>query len=191
MLEELINPYHLQVMSFILINIILGVSIYITLSTGQLSLGHAGFMAIGAYSSAILTLNFGLPIGIGILLGGLFAAAVGILIGIPTLRLQGVFLAIATLGFGEVIRVIFVNWVSVTNGSIGISSIPHLGREISGMLETVGFEASMIGLRDNQLISLYVFFILLIVTIFIISFFVRQHNSRVGRVCVKFFSVPL
>ncbi|MCS0791752.1 branched-chain amino acid ABC transporter permease, partial [Cytobacillus firmus] len=94
MLAELINPYYLQVASFILINIILGVSIYITLSTGQLSLANAGFMGIGAYTSALLTLNFDLPIIVGIMAGTLLAGLFGILIGIPTLRLQGVYLAI-------------------------------------------------------------------------------------------------
>ena len=68
MLSELINPYYLQVASFILLNIILGVSIYITLATGQLSLGHAGFMSIGAYTSAILTLNYDVPLVLGILI---------------------------------------------------------------------------------------------------------------------------
>ena len=62
MLGEFINPYYLQVATFILLNIILGVSIYITLGTGQLSLGHAGFMSIGAYTSAILTLNYNFPL---------------------------------------------------------------------------------------------------------------------------------
>ncbi|MGO4886152.1 branched-chain amino acid ABC transporter permease [Anaerobacillus sp. MEB173] len=181
MFAELINPYYLQVLSFILINIILGVSIYITLSTGQLSLGHAGFMSIGAYTSALLTINFGVPLVIGILCGALLAGFVGILIGIPTLRLQGVYLAIATLGFGEVIRVLFVNWEGLTRGAVGISSIPHVGREMLKSLEGIGFEASMLGMKNNQFISLSVFLLLLMITVVTIAFFIRQHNSRVGR----------
>ncbi len=181
MLAEMINPYYLQVLSFILINIILGVSIYITLSTGQLSLGHAGFMSIGAYTSAILTINFGFPLPAGILLGSILAGLAGVLIGLPTLRLQGVYLAIATLGFGEVIRVLFVNWESLTQGAIGISAIPHLGREIVTGFRDAGFTADMIGIRNNQFISLIVFIILLAITVLLISFFVRQNHSRVGR----------
>jgi branched-chain amino acid transport system permease protein len=181
MLAEMINPYYLQVMSFILINIILGVSIYVTLSTGQLSLGHAGFMSIGAYTSAILTINFELPILIGIVCGSLLTCLTGMLIGIPTLRLQGVYLAIATLGFGEVIRVLFINWENLTQGAIGISSIPHIGREIFKTLRDAGFNASMIGLQNNQFVSLIVFLLLLVITILLILFFVRQHHSRVGR----------
>ncbi|WP_226659128.1 branched-chain amino acid ABC transporter permease [Pseudalkalibacillus hwajinpoensis] len=181
MLAELINPYYLQVLSFILINIILGISIYITLSTGQLSLGHAGFMGIGAYTSAIVTINYDLPLIVGILLGAIVAGLTGILIGLPTLRLQGVYLAIATLGFGEVVRVLFINWEGMTQGAVGISSIPHIGRELVTGLRDTGFTADMIGIRSNQLISVLVFLILLVVTILLISFFVRQHRSRVGR----------
>ncbi|MED1605417.1 branched-chain amino acid ABC transporter permease [Cytobacillus kochii] len=181
MLAELINPYYLQVGCFILINIILGISVYITLSTGQLSLANAGFMGIGAYTSALLTIHFELPIIIGIIIGALVAALCGVLIGIPTLRLQGVYLAIVTLGFGEVIRVIFVNWESVTNGSVGISGIPHIGREILKTLQGFGFQPSSIGLQNNQFIFLSIFILLLLITIFVIWFFRRQHQSRVGR----------
>jgi branched-chain amino acid transport system permease protein len=181
MLGEWINPYYLQVSSFILINIILGVSIYITLATGQLSLGNAGFMSIGAYTSAIITINYGLPIWIGIIAGCLMAAAVGIVVGIPTLRLQGVYLAVVTLGFGEVIRVLFVNWESLTQGAVGISGIPHIGREVLKVFKSIGFAPSVIGLQNNQFISLSVFFILLVITVLLIWFFVRQNQSRIGR----------
>ncbi|PAE24658.1 branched-chain amino acid ABC transporter permease [Bacillus sp. 7894-2] len=181
MLAELINPYYLQVASFILINIILGVSIYITLSTGQLSLANAGFMGIGAYTSALLTLNFDLPIIAGILAGTLLAGVFGILIGIPTLRLQGVYLAIVTLGFGEVIRVIFVNWESMTKGAVGLSGIPHMGRELLNTLKDLGFDPKILGLQNNQFVFLAIFLILLAVTISIIAFFRRQNRSRVGR----------
>ena len=156
MLGEILNPYYLQIISFILINIILGISIYITLSSGQLSLGNAGFMGIGAYTSALLTINFEVPLYLSIVLGAVVAGAFGILIGIPALRLSGVYLAIATLGFGEVLRVIFVNWDSVTKGSIGLSGIPHLGRELFQFLRDLGFDPDMLGLKNNQAIYLIV-----------------------------------
>jgi len=181
MLGEFINPYYLQVASFILINIILGLSIYVTLSSGQLSLGSAGFMGIGAYTSALLTINFDLPIIAGIIAGALVAGILGILIGIPSLRLQGVYLAIATLGFGEVIRVFFVNWESVTKGAVGISNIPHIGREIFRMLRDSGFDPGVLGLKNNQFVFLTVFILLLIVNIFVVWFLIRQNKSRVGR----------
>ena len=181
MLAELLNPYHLQIASFIMINIILGVSIYITLSSGQLSLGSAGFMGIGAYTSALLTIHFELPIFIGVILGALVAGILGILIGIPALRLSGVYLAIATLGFGEVIRVIFVNWESVTQGAVGLSGVPHLGRELLKIVTAMGFEPEMLGLRNNQVVYLMVLTLLVLINILIIWFFIRQNKSRVGR----------
>ncbi|WP_077210965.1 branched-chain amino acid ABC transporter permease [Bacillus dakarensis] len=181
MLAELINPYYLQVGSFMLINIILGISMYITLSTGQLSLANAGFMGIGAYTSALLTIHFSLPIPVGVVIGAIFAGLLGIVVGLPTLRLKGVFLAIVTLGFGEVIRVIFVNWESLTKGSVGLSGIPHMGRELLKTVKELGFEPKMLGLQNNQFIFMAIFLILLVIVIFVIWFFKRQNDSRIGR----------
>ena len=158
----------------------MGISIYITLGTGQLSLGNAGFMSIGAYTSALLTAKLGLPIPMGMVAGALLSGLMGILIGIPTLRLQGVYLAIATLGFGEVIRVLFINWESLTNGAVGIAGIPHLGRTILGPLQESGFRPDSRGLKNNEFISLTVFTILLLITVLVLLFFNRL-RSRVGR----------
>jgi len=177
----LINPYYLQIASFILINILLGISIYITLATGQLSLGNAGFMSIGAYTSALLTTKLGVPIPIGMMIGALLAGLFGILIGIPTLRLHGVYLAIATLGFGEVVRVIFINWESMTSGAVGVAGIPHLGRTILAGVQKQGFSPETWGLKNNEFTGLVVFLILLLITLSVIVFFARLNRSRVGR----------
>ncbi|HMK64863.1 MAG TPA: branched-chain amino acid ABC transporter permease [Thermodesulfobacteriota bacterium] len=177
----LINPYYLQIASFILINILLGISIYITLATGQLSLGNAGFMSIGAYTSALLTTKLGVPIPIGMMIGALLAGLFGILIGIPTLRLHGVYLAIATLGFGEVVRVIFINWESMTSGAVGVAGIPHLGRTILAGVQKQGFSPETWGLKNNEFTGLVVFLILLLITLLVIVFFARLNRSRVGR----------
>ena len=176
-----LNPYYLQVASFVLINVVLGVSIYVTLATGQLSLGNAGFMSIGAYTSAILTTQHGIPIPAAIAAGALLAAAAGVLIGIPSLRLTGVYLAIATLGFGEVVRVVFINWESLTGGAVGIAAIPQMGRVILARLRASGLEPESIGLRDNQFTALAVFLLLLAVAILSVLFFARLSGSRVGR----------
>jgi branched-chain amino acid transport system permease protein len=113
-----INPYVLFVLYDIGINIILAVSLnLINGYTGQFSLGHAGFMAVGAYTAAVVTNQFGAlnPVASGLLFfgallaGGLLAAVAGLLVGLPTLRLKGDYLAIVTLGFGEIIRVVFQN----------------------------------------------------------------------------------
>ena len=86
------------------INSILAISIFVTLYSGQLTLANAGFMALGAYATVILTLNTAIPLPVAMLVGCALAGAVGFLVGLPVLRLRGVFLAIATLGFGEALR---------------------------------------------------------------------------------------
>ena len=125
-----INDYLQATMATICINIILAVSLnLITGFTGQFSLGHAGFMSLGAYSTGIVTMTFS-SWGIwgffaGLLLGGVIAAIVGFLIGLPTLRLRGDYLAIATLGMAEIIRVVMLNLDSLTNGAAGLIGIPR------------------------------------------------------------------
>lgn len=109
----------------ICINIILAVGLnLITGFTGQFSLGHAAFMSIGAYTSAILTAKLGQPFFLGIILSGITAALAGVLIGIPTLRLKGDYLAIATLGFGEIIKILALN-TDYIGGAIGFNDIPQ------------------------------------------------------------------
>lgn len=109
-------------------NVIMAVSLSMIVGVlGELSLGHAAFMSIGAYASALLTTNTHLPewlaIPLALLIGGLAAALLGVVIGVPVLRLKGDYLAIVTLGFGEIIKSIF-NFLSVTGGSKGLSGIP-------------------------------------------------------------------
>jgi branched-chain amino acid transport system permease protein len=109
-LEQSINKYYLQIINKAGIFIILAVSLnLINGFTGQFSLGHAGFMAVGGYSAATLTEYFGVPLVPSLLFAGLVAALGGLLVGLPTLRLRGDYLAIATLGFGEIIRVVLLN----------------------------------------------------------------------------------
>ena len=181
MLTALIDPYQLQIACFILINILLALSVYIPLSSGQLSLGSAGFMGIGAYTSTLLTIHYDLPIFLGVMAGGAVAGMVGIIIGVPSLRLSGVFLAIATLGFGEVMRVIFINMESVTQGAVGISGVPQIGRSILEFMKGIGFDPMVLGLRNNQFAYLAVFLVLLVITILVVWFVHRQKTSRVGR----------
>ena len=110
--------------AFIGINGLLALSVFCTLSCGQLSLANAGFMAIGAYTGALLTQNAQAPFPVALLAGAALPAAVAVPLGLPVLRLRGVFLAIATIGFGEVVRLGFVNW-NYTNGALGLVAIPQ------------------------------------------------------------------
>ena len=137
-------PYILQVLCLAGINIILAVSLnLINGFTGQFSIGHAGFMAIGAYASAFVTVTFGRPhprrvfascpefardgvlLLIALAAGALLAAIAGFVVGVPSLRLRGDYLAIVTLGFGEIIRVFILN-IDAVGGARGYSGIPKL-----------------------------------------------------------------
>jgi branched-chain amino acid transport system permease protein len=108
------------------INGLLGLSIYVVLSIGQLSLGQAAFMGIGAYTSALLTLKLALPFGLVLLAAMLVPALFALVVGGPTLRLSGVYLALATIGLGEVLRIFFLN-APLTGGALGLSGIPERG----------------------------------------------------------------
>jgi len=106
-------------------NALLALSIYLTLSCGLLTMANAAFMGIGAYTSALITMNAGLPFPIA-LLGGMAAPALAaFIIGGPTLRLSGVYLAMATLAFGEVVRIVILNAESWTGGALGLNGIPQ------------------------------------------------------------------
>ncbi len=124
---NIISDYLQATLATICINIILAVSLnLITGFTGQFSLGHAGFMSIGAYVCALITLRTPTVLGfiIGVFGGAIAAAFIGILVGLPTLRLRGDYLAIATLGMSEIIRIIFLN-MKITNGAAGLNGIPQ------------------------------------------------------------------
>src|SRR3954467_10704179 len=137
--SDQIDPYHLDVLIGIGINIILAVSLNLVNGyTGQFSLGHAGFMSVGAYFSAAVSLFYapqflgesggtpfqqGLAFIAALLAGGTCAAFAGLLVGVPSLRLKGDYLALLTLGFGEIIRVIFQN-VEKLGGALGLNGIP-------------------------------------------------------------------
>ena len=143
-LPRAVNPYVFQVLILIGINIILAVSLNLVNGfTGQFSIGHAGFMAVGAYASAMFSLHAGKPavtamlavhvpesvaqgamLLVALVLGGLLAAIFGWLVGLPSLRLRGDYLAIVTLGFGEIIRVLILN-IDAVGGARGLPGIPH------------------------------------------------------------------
>jgi branched-chain amino acid transport system permease protein len=108
------------------INALLALSIYLTLSCGLLAMANAAFMGIGAYTSALLTMSAEMPFPVALLGGMLAPAVVAVVIGRPTLRLSGVYLAMATLGFGEVVRVLILNTENWTGGALGLNGIPQL-----------------------------------------------------------------
>jgi branched-chain amino acid transport system permease protein len=138
----------------------------ITGYVGLLSLTQAGFFAIGSYTTAILSVNFGWNFWLTVPLAGLIAALFGVLIGLPTLRLKGDYLAIATLGFGEIVRNILNNWDTLTRGPMGIQRIP--------MVTILGFRISPY--------TKYTFMILVWVFVLVgYLLFDRLAKSRMGR----------
>ncbi|MDP4127626.1 MAG: branched-chain amino acid ABC transporter permease [Bacillota bacterium] len=179
-MDIILNQYYLQIAIFVLLNAILGVSIYMTLSTGQLSLGNAGFMSIGAYTCAILTVKAGFPVYLAIPIGGIAASFISIIIGFPALRLTGIYLAIATLGFGEVVRVVILN-LKITNGALGISGIPTLAAKIGKVFSSLGLSNGIGGLSAQQVSNLMVLVVLILVLAFLVFFCTRMNRSRVGR----------
>jgi branched-chain amino acid transport system permease protein len=110
MFEGLLDGFTRSMLIFAGINVIAAYSFYAPFKTGQVSLGQAGFMAVGAYTAAVLTQKFGLPFPVGLLAGGLVAGIVGVIVGFPALRIKGIYLLLLTLGFAEIISVIALSW---------------------------------------------------------------------------------
>ncbi|MCX7923821.1 MAG: branched-chain amino acid ABC transporter permease [Clostridia bacterium] len=120
-----INEYYALILTLAGINTIVALGLnLITGFTGQLVLGQAGFMMVGAYTTGIILIRFDVPIFAAIIAGGIVAGIFGLFIGIPTLRLRGDYLAITTLGFGEILRVIINNLDNLTGGASGLKGIP-------------------------------------------------------------------
>jgi branched-chain amino acid transport system permease protein len=118
-----INNYGVQILIYVMLG--WGLNIVVGLA-GLLDLGYVAFYAVGAYAYALLSTTFGLSFWICLPLAGILAAFWGVLLGFPVLRLRGDYLAIVTLAFGEIIRVVLVNWSDFSNGDAGISSIPRV-----------------------------------------------------------------
>lgn len=158
-----VDAYSAQILTLGGLNAIMAVSVNVIAGiTGQLSLGQAGFEAIGAYSVIALTESLGIPLPLSILFSGLAAAFVGFLIGFPTLKLEGDYLAIVTLAFGEIIRVFLVNLKDLTGG-------PN-GKQFSTILTT--------SLDHGAMISYLAIIGTLILIIILLHNFIRSTYGR-------------
>lgn len=121
----MISPYFEDVLIQLGINLILALSLYFPLSAGQLSLGQGGFMAIGAYASSWLTATLGWPWPVAFVLGAAAAGVVGALVGLPALRVRGIYLVLMTMAFGEIVRVFFLNFAP-TGAAQGFRGMPFV-----------------------------------------------------------------
>ena len=149
----MIDEYIRSVLIFAGINVIAAFSFYVPFKTGQISLGQAGFMGVGAYAAGIVTAKLGLPFPLGLLAGGVAAGLIGVGVGFPALRIRGIYLLLLTLGFAEIVQVIILTW-DYTGGAQGFQNIPFL---------------------ENSLVWIYAVVAVLIV------FFARLERSSLGR----------
>jgi branched-chain amino acid transport system permease protein len=162
------SSYQTTIMTTALMYVVLGLGLNIVVGmAGLLDLGYVAFYAVGAYTYALLNHHFHLGFWTVLPIGGLVAALFGILLGFPVLRLRGDYLAIVTLGFGEIIRLILENWGKFSQGPSGIANISRPG--------FFGIHLSL----DSAIVYMYYLMIIFVMaTIFIVS---RLQNSRLGR----------
>ncbi|KZZ71266.1 high-affinity branched-chain amino acid ABC transporter permease LivM [Oleiphilus sp. HI0130] len=174
--------------TLVLIYVMLGLGLNIVVGlAGLLDLGYVAFYAVGAYSYALLSEYFGLSFWVALPIGGLMAALFGFLLGFPVLRLRGDYLAIVTLGFGEIIRIVLLNSTSVTGGPNGIGGIDkptlfgmEFGRRVKEEGNTLFHEAMGIPYDSSyKVIFLYLLAVILVVfTVFVIRRLVRMPVGR-------------
>ena len=167
----LASTYQVNIMVLALIYVVLGLGLNITVGlAGLLDLGYVAFFAVGAYTYALLNRYFGLGFWTCLPLGGLAGMGCGALLGFPILRLRGDYLAIVTLGFGSIAKIVIENWEELTNGAKGIANIPHPG--------LFGVKMQLAGVTTY---SYYLMIALVLLTIFVTN---RLKDSRVGRAWV-------
>jgi branched-chain amino acid transport system permease protein len=162
------SMYQTNIMITGLIYVMLGLGLNIVVGlAGLLDLGYVAFYAVGAYSYALLNHHFGLSFWMVLPIGAGMGAFFGILLGFPVLRLRGDYLAIVTLGFGEIIRLILENWNEFSFGPSGIANIPR-----------PSFFGIQLSLQNATIYLYYLMIVLVIFTIFVVE---RLQNSRIGR----------
>ncbi|GAB6113506.1 high-affinity branched-chain amino acid ABC transporter permease LivM [Desulfomicrobium escambiense] len=163
-----VTTYQTNILISFLLYVVLGLGLNVIVGVaGLLFLGHAAFYAIGAYSYALLNQYFGLGFWVALPIGGVVAALAGVALAFPVLRLRGDYLAIVTLGFGEIVRLLLENFSDITGGPSGVSNIPRPG------------------LFDMQLsvagANIYIYYIVLALAIVTIVAVTRLKDSRIGR----------
>jgi branched-chain amino acid transport system permease protein len=177
------NRYILDLGILVLTYIMLGWGLNIVVGlAGLLDLGYVAFYAVGAYAYALLAQNFGLSFWICLPLAGILAAFWGVMLGFPVLRLRGDYLAIVTLAFGEIIRIVIINWQSFTNGPNGISGIPRPSFFGLAFNDSEGGFAAFFGLEFNP-VHRIIFLFYLILALALLTNFVtlRLRRLPIGR----------
>jgi len=162
------NNYLLHILILLGVYVVLGTSLNVVAGvTGELDLGHAAFFGIGSYVSSLFVINVFGNFWVGLVFAGIISMLLGLLLGIPSLRIRGDYLAIVTLGFNEIIRYVLLNWQGVTNGPMGIKGIPS---------------PTIFGTVINT--KQYMFYLIWIIVIITCIVMNRMTNSRFGRTLV-------
>ncbi len=164
------DEFYLHTAIMVFLNVIGATGLNMVMKTGRLSLAQAGFVSIGAYTSALLAIRAGLPFPVTLLAAGAVAAAVAFLVGAVILRLQGVYFLLVTYCLGETVRLVFTNNVNVFGGANGISGIP-------GAVIGLPWLASSIEISSKQ----GFYYLTLIVAMLVVLFTVLLYSSHVGR----------
>jgi branched-chain amino acid transport system permease protein len=163
------NNYWLHVLGIVGINVILVSSLHTIRCTGEISMGTGGFMAIGAYASALLAMKVGLSFWLTMLLGGVLCAAVAVILGYPLMRTKGIYFSILTLVTAEVFRLIAWYYRSLTGGSVGLSGIPSPNPITIPGISTIMFETKM----DY-------YYLILVITLLSLLVLYRLQSSQIG-----------
>ena len=174
-----VDNFGIQILIYVMLawglNIVVGLA-------GLLDLGYVAFYAVGAYSYALLSSNFGLSFWVLLPMAGIFAALWGVLLGFPVLRLRGDYLAIVTLAFGEIIRLVIINWKVVTNGSSGISGIAKA--TLFGMkfdASDTGFAATFSLAPSSAYYKIFLYYLILLLALLTAFVTIRLRRMPIGR----------
>ena len=160
------NTYHHIVLCQTLVNIVVVTGLnFITGLTGQMNMGTAGIMALGAYSAALCSAKFQMPVVVGFIVAIVMGILIGKGLGYPSLRLKGVYLSLTTIGFSEITRLILTNWVGLTGGTMGVQNIPWI---------------NLFGIELNTSFRIYYFYLAIVIVITIMAY--RIVHSKWGRV---------
>jgi branched-chain amino acid transport system permease protein len=174
-----INNYGIQILIYVMLG--WGLNIVVGLA-GLLDLGYVAFYAVGAYAYALLSTHFGLSFWICLPLAGILAAFWGLILGFPVLRLRGDYLAIVTLAFGEIIRVVLINWTDFSNGYAGISSIPRVTFFGVPFSDEDGGFAKLFGLEFSPIHrTIFLYFLILALALLTNFVTLRMRKMPIGR----------
>lgn len=174
-----VDNFGIQILIYVMLawglNIVVGLA-------GLLDLGYVAFYAVGAYSYALLSSYFGLSFWVLLPLSGIFAALWGVILGFPVLRLRGDYLAIVTLAFGEIIRLVLINWTEVTKGTFGISSIPKATLFGIPFDATAGGFAKLFNLPiSSAYYKIFLFYLILALCMLTAYVTIRLRRMPIGR----------